>query len=109
MAMRRAPIEQGKNQTQKAEVIDLSGATTGSDLFVRAVIVIVVIFGLFKAISSFASQPDPTQSAPGACATLEAFSGEVQILDSSRTHFVTTTIHAPVACGSWVKVGRGWA
>lgn len=43
------------------------------------------------------------------CATLENFAGDVQILDSSRTHLVVANSNVGIPCGGWVSTGTGWA
>lgn len=43
------------------------------------------------------------------CGMLENFMGEVQILDHNRTQLIDATLNAPIPCGSWVSVNRGWA
>lgn len=54
--------------------------------------------------------PTGTQEGPSVpCAILESFGGQVQLLDSSRTHLLGTSPKAPIPCGGWVSVGGGWA
>ena len=43
------------------------------------------------------------------CATVKTFTGEVQILDSTRTRVIDTEIGAAVPCGGWISVDVGWA
>jgi hypothetical protein len=47
------------------------------------------------------------QAAP--CGILENFFGDVQILDSTRTHLVDASHRAAISCGSWISVNQGWA
>jgi hypothetical protein len=47
------------------------------------------------------------QQAP--CGVLEAFTGAVQLLDSTRTQVSYAKTRAPLPCGSWVSVEKGWA
>lgn len=43
------------------------------------------------------------------CAVLRAFDGQVQILDSERSHLTNAKPKLPLPCGSWVSVIQGWA
>ena len=43
------------------------------------------------------------------CGILESFSGNLQILDSTRSHLLETNVRSPIPCGSWVSVSQGWA
>lgn len=51
----------------------------------------------------------PHTNAAPACAVLENFTGEVQILDSTRSRLLDTYAKAPIPCGSWVSVITGVA
>jgi hypothetical protein len=73
-------------------------------------LVILAIGLIFGAAGVFASQPIPPKGEPDApCGVLENFRGQVQILDASRTTLIDAVAKAPIPCGGWVSVGKGWA
>lgn len=45
---------------------------------------------------------------PIPCAVIDSFSGELQILNATRTQVSDATKNFPVVCGSWISVGTGW-
>ncbi len=69
---------------------------------------------VFLATAVYASHPEvstqpPAQSPSGFCATLEAFNGQVEILDPSRQNLQEVRLHAAIPCGGWVSIEKGWA
>jgi hypothetical protein len=74
---------------------------------------ILIWSGLVAGLSSIplahAVRITPHATSMPTCAVLENFSGEVQILDSTRSRLLDTFSKAPIPCGSWVSVVTGWA
>ena len=72
---------------------------------------ILVTLGLFFGSLGFAEGTSLSKS-PGIdapCGILENFLGDVQILGVDRSTLIDPKIHAPLPCGTWVSVNRGWA
>ena len=67
-----------------------------------------VVFGL-PARRAWASEIESQGQEQKICATIKTFTGEVQILDSTRTRVIDTEIGAAVPCGGWISVDVGWA
>ncbi len=58
---------------------------------------------------AWATPAETAESVSVPCAVLEDFSGDVEVLDSSRTHLVSLSRRTGVPCGGWVGVGKGYA
>lgn len=58
-------------------------------------------------LSGFASEPAP-ESAPMPCATVQEFSGDVEIVDSTRSHLVALPDEKGVPCGGWITIKKGF-
>lgn len=69
----------------------------------------VAVALLFKARSAEAREAETEVTAPAPCALITEVAGEVDVLDSSRTHLLDSSKHAAVPCGGWVSVGKGSA
>jgi hypothetical protein len=50
---------------------------------------------------------EPDKSAP--CAILQKFDGDIVLMDPSKTRLVDIKADAPIPCGGWVSVNKGWA
>lgn len=68
-----------------------------------------LLLGWFSIPAAHAVRITPHATSMPTCAVLESFSGEVQILDSTRSRLLDTFSKAPIPCGSWVSVVTGWA
>lgn len=60
-------------------------------------------------VGIFALLPVLSHAAEENCAVLSRFEGDVQILNSTRTELVYTTLRAMIPCGGWITVHQGWA
>ncbi len=82
--------------------------------FIILPVILLFILNFLK-ISSGSCAEDKSSEVPSSvrpavpCGVLEAFTGDVQILDANRTHLITATSRANLPCGSWVSVNQGWA
>jgi hypothetical protein len=54
-----------------------------------------------------AHEAESDTTAPVPCAIISAVAGQVDVLDSSRTHLLDSAEKASIPCGSWVSVGKG--
>lgn len=62
---------------------------------------------MLKATAAQAREAETEVSAPVPCAIITEVGGQVDVLDSSRTHLLDSSKNAAVPCGGWVSVGKG--
>jgi hypothetical protein len=60
----------------------------------------------FKAIAE--APPVPIATKEHSCGVLEMYTGEVEILNATRSKLIPLDHRAPIPCGAWVSVKRGW-
>jgi hypothetical protein len=70
----------------------------------------VAVLIMMRAVTmAHAVEVGTEQSGSAPCAVLEAFTGDVELLDASRTHLLKVEPKAGIPCGGWVSVMKGWA
>jgi hypothetical protein len=53
--------------------------------------------------------PVTTQHTPSVpCAVVEKYGGDIEIMDSTRTHLMILNSKPQIPCGGWVSVAEGW-
>ncbi len=70
---------------------------------------LVLVFVSSVLLQKAAASPVTTQhtrSVP--CAVVEKYGGDIEVMDSSRTHLMILKDHIEVPCGGWVSVSEGW-
>lgn len=69
---------------------------------------LAIVF-LLKAASAEAREAESEVAAAVPCALILEVGGQVDVLDSSRTHLLPSSKRASVPCGGWISVGKGSA
>ena len=79
------------------------------DFLAPAVFVLLVMAGFLCALAAKAKEVATAQASGSPCAVVTRFGGEVQVLNSDRSHLVEFQKNSGVPCGGWVYVIRGYA
>lgn len=91
--------------TDNKSTSELARLALGTFLWVTGGCLAYLALGLSLA---FARPSDKDLEAPVPCAVIDDLSGELQLLDSTRTRVIDAAKGTGIPCGGWASVEKGW-